>query len=232
VPPIVILIVLESLGWTGYGGGQTVCFLNVSQPVAGIDTGLIVFLVLIPFTLMQIIGFSSLMITIYIIWKNGGVQAILKQTRLLAFLATFGSTLVVTMVLFWQYSLWDIDSTVDYLECLVNNWALDLLVNGSDQKVDCKSVASTPALGDRFTFIWHNFLAAVIYGFLLVIFFAKDNFSATARKSKKSTSGTTTRTHSVSRAHISGLSLNSQSYLSGGSKHNLHSDETSTSSTP
>jgi len=171
VPPLVILIVLESLGYTGYSDGNSTCFIKVAVEVDGLGTnGLGVLLLLMPTCLMLLVGFTALLITFAVMWKLGGSEGVLKQKRLLAFLVTFGTALALTEIVIFEISINGTEPATEYLTCLVTNWVQNL-INGP-QETCHRTVAVS---GDPFSYLWNSLgLIGIIYGVLVVVFFSTD----------------------------------------------------------
>jgi len=171
VPPLVILIVLESLGYTGYSEGSSTCFIKLTVEIDGLGTnGLGVLLLLMPTCLMLIVGFAALIVAIVVMWKLGGSEGLLKQKRLLAFLVTFGSALALTQIVIFESSINGTEPTTEYLTCLVTNW-VQSLIHGP-QETCHRTVA---VAGDKFSYLWNSLgLIGVVYGVLVVTFFSTD----------------------------------------------------------
>jgi len=171
VPPVVILIVLEALGFNGYSDGNTSCFWKVSVEIDGLGTnGLGVLLLLLPTCLMLLAGFSALIITFAVVWKIGGFEGLIKQKRLLAFLMLFGSSLALTEIIVFEAAINGTGPPTEYITCLVTNW-VQSLIHGPQQTCH-RTVAVS---GDSFGYIWNNMgLAGIVYGILIVSFFSTD----------------------------------------------------------
>jgi hypothetical protein len=82
VPPLIILIVTESLNMTGYSPGYTNCFFDATVQAGIGDAGLYVWLIAIPFSFNHCLGIISLILTLGIVWKRGkSVREIRKEPR-------------------------------------------------------------------------------------------------------------------------------------------------------
>jgi len=196
VPPVVILIVLQSLGYNGYSDGTAACVFKISVEIDGLGTnGLGVLLLLMPTSFMLVIGFAALLVTFVVVWKLSGSEGLLKQKRLLAFLASFGSALILTEIVLYETAINGTGPPTEYLTCLVTNWVQDL-VNGPQQT--CHRTAAVS--GDNFSYVWNSLgLVGIIYGILVVSFFSKDVIHLVKSGASRSSVGRGTK------AKISGL---------------------------
>ena len=195
VPPVVILIVLESLGLTGYSDGNTVCFFKYNLEIDGLGTnGLETLLLLLPTSLMLIVGFSALIMTGGVVWRTNGFEGLLKQRRLLAFLLLFGSALALTQLVIWEAAINGTGPPTKYVTCEVTNWVQGLI---KGPKKTCHS--SVGVHGDNFGFIWSSLgMAGIFYGLLIVFFFWGDSRRLLSSGSSRNSAG--------SQIKISGLS--------------------------
>jgi len=115
LPPIIILIVLQSIGFLGYSPGYTPCWL---KPV---KIGNLL-LAIIPFTASAGMALVFLSGAIALLLYRSGFQGLLRQSRLVLFVLATSFYTVCAQIPSIQNFRSDPDDTTAYFECLVNNW--------------------------------------------------------------------------------------------------------------
>jgi hypothetical protein len=203
---------------TGTSAGSSACFYEV-RDIDGLgDNGVLILTLLLPWALMQLFGYIFLFAALFFVWQTGGFPAIVKQTRLLLFLAVFGSSLSLGLILPFELAIWGNGPATSYLTCEIQNWAAGLFLNSQEEKL-LPHCSKHHIFADPFAYYYNAAIHTVTFGLLVFIFFFPDAWRE-ARHGKNSTSPT------LNSSKISGLSKGSKQSSTTISSHSQNSQST------
>jgi len=120
--PIVIMIVCQALGYTGYTDGNGSCYFAL-VPIGAESSGLVLLVVVVPFYTALAWGFLLLCSTFVILLYRVGLKSTLKQSRLALFTLVYGACLVFTLIPAMQSVTGkQVDKQINYFSCIIGNW--------------------------------------------------------------------------------------------------------------
>jgi len=134
VPPLVILIVLQSIGFMGYSLGFGPCYLKPSR--------LLYFLLsVLPFTVATGVALILLAASIGLLLYRTGLKGLMRQFRLVFFVIITSFYTVCSQV----PPILFIRSDDEAILCIVNNWILSKLYRNPEVFIDNFSLHFSPA---------------------------------------------------------------------------------------